>query len=160
MPTTDAVGLHDLRIAYKELRYASELLAPALAVDLAAMAEPAAKFQKRLGEIHDADMALATVGRARGLGLAVQAEMRASLDALRAKRVAKYVAEMAPAEIVAADAAEPTPTATPPSTTPRAAKASLASPRPRASSAPKRAKLTPSAASRSGRSPASSAPRP
>jgi CHAD domain-containing protein len=96
VPTRDAVGLHELRIAYKELRYATELLAPALPSDLAAMAEPAARFQKRLGEIHDADMALATLNRARGLHGAVQAEVRAQLEALREKRVGKYVAEMAP----------------------------------------------------------------
>jgi len=96
VPTEDVVGLHDLRIAYKELRYAAELLAPALPIDLAALAEPAARFQKRLGEIHDADVAIATVSRARALEPATRAELLARLEALRAKRVAKYVAEMAP----------------------------------------------------------------
>jgi CHAD domain-containing protein len=96
VPTSDAVALHELRIAYKELRYATELLAPALPADLAAMAEPAAKFQKRLGEIHDADMALATLSRARGLDASARTEVRAGLEALREKRVGKYVAEMAP----------------------------------------------------------------
>ena len=96
-PTTDGVALHDLRIAYKELRYATELLADALPADLSAMALPASKFQKRLGEIHDADMALVTLKRARGLEPAVHAKVLAELEALRAKRVAKYVAEMAPA---------------------------------------------------------------
>jgi CHAD domain-containing protein len=95
-PTEDAVALHDLRIAYKELRYATELLAEALPADIAAMAEPASKFQKRLGEIHDADMALAALKRARGLDPAARAAVSAELEALRAKRVAKYVADMAP----------------------------------------------------------------
>jgi CHAD domain-containing protein len=99
-PTTDSVALHDLRIAYKELRYATELLADALPADLAAMALPASKFQKRLGEIHDADMALAALKRARGLDPAAMATVLAELEALRAKRVAKYVAEMAPEEAV------------------------------------------------------------
>ncbi len=129
MPTTDAVGLHELRIAYKELRYATELLSTALPADLAAMAEPAAKFQKRLGEIHDADMALSTLARARGLDPATQAQVRSGLEALREKRVAKYVADMAP---LASDPA----LAEPPATETRLA-------------------VTPSAASRSGRSPAS-----
>jgi CHAD domain-containing protein len=106
VPTSDAVGLHELRIAYKELRYATELLAPALPTDLAAMAEPAARFQKRLGEIHDADMALATLNRARGLQGPIQAEVRAQLEALREKRVGKYVAEMAPQ---ASEAGDPDP---------------------------------------------------
>jgi CHAD domain-containing protein len=95
-PTADGVALHDLRIAYKELRYAAELLAEALPADLAAMAEPAAKFQKRLGEIHDADMALLALKRARGLDEAARARVVAEVEALRAKRVAKYVADMVP----------------------------------------------------------------
>jgi CHAD domain-containing protein len=96
-PTGDAVALHNLRIAYKELRYATELLADALPADLAAMALPAAKFQKRLGEIHDADMAIAALRRARGIQPANHAAALRALEGLRAKRVAKYVAEMAPA---------------------------------------------------------------
>jgi CHAD domain-containing protein len=106
-PTDDSVALHDLRIAYKELRYATELLADALPADLAAMALPASKFQKRLGEIHDADMALAALKRARGLDPAAMAQVLTELEALRAKRVAKYVAEMAPA--VAEAEASPAP---------------------------------------------------
>jgi CHAD domain-containing protein len=139
VPTSDAVGLHELRIAYKELRYATELLAPALPADLAAMAEPAAKFQKRLGEIHDADMALATLNRARGLDAALQTDVRTKLEALRAKRVAKYVAEMAP-QPSDPDAAE-----------------TAAAPEPPASETQLRGKpgAKRSASPRSGRSPAS-----
>jgi CHAD domain-containing protein len=96
VPPDDVVGLHDLRIAYKELRYASELLAAALPLDLASLAEPAARFQKRLGEIHDVDVALATVSRARALTPAARAELLKRLAVLRAKKVAKYLAEMAP----------------------------------------------------------------
>ncbi len=96
VPTEDVVGLHDLRIAYKELRYAAELLAPALPIDLSALADPAARFQKRLGEIHDADVAIATVSRARALVPETRAELLARLEALRMKRVTKYLAEMAP----------------------------------------------------------------
>ena len=128
VPTSDAAALHELRIAYKELRYAAELLAPALPVDLAAMAEPAARFQKRLGEIHDADMALATLKRARGLDAVARIEVGAALEALREKRVGKYVAEMAP------QAGEPE-CAGPP--------------------ALEATRATPSASSRSGRSPPS-----
>jgi len=134
VPTTDGVALHDLRIAYKELRYATELLAPALPADLAAMAVPASKFQKRLGEIHDADMALLTLSRARGLDPATQADVRTRLEALRAKRVAKYVAEMAPLADDVAEAAPPAIQAPP---------------------LPSRSAVTRSASSRSGRSRAS-----
>jgi CHAD domain-containing protein len=95
-PTDDSVALHDLRIAYKELRYAAELLGDALPADLAAMSEPASKFQKRLGEIHDADMAIVTVKRARGLDEVTRGRVLASLGGLRTKRVAKYLNEMVP----------------------------------------------------------------
>jgi CHAD domain-containing protein len=96
----DAEALHDLRIAYKELRYTAELLHDAIPADLGALAEPAARFQKRLGEIHDVDVALATANRARSLAPQTRAGLLASLDALRAKRVGKYVAEMSPAAAV------------------------------------------------------------
>jgi CHAD domain-containing protein len=95
-PTENGTALHALRIAYKELRYATELLADALPADIAAMAEPASKFQKRLGEIHDVDMALAALKRARGLDDVTRADLLAQLEGLRARRVAKYVADMAP----------------------------------------------------------------
>jgi CHAD domain-containing protein len=94
----DVVGLHDLRIAYKKLRYAVEIFAEALPVDLAAMAEPAARFQKRLGDLHDIDVAKATLGRARGLDAATRLVVVAALDASRERKMAKYVAEMKPAE--------------------------------------------------------------
>jgi CHAD domain-containing protein len=96
-PVEDGEALHDLRIAYKELRYTAELLSRALPADLAALVEPAARFQKRLGEIHDVDVAFATASRARSLTRETRAGLLASLDALRAKRVVKYLAEMTPA---------------------------------------------------------------
>jgi CHAD domain-containing protein len=128
-PTEDVVGLHTLRIAYKELRYAAELLAESLPADLAAMADPAARFQKRLGEVHDADVAIVTITRARGLDPVVKADVMARLGALRGKKIGKYVAEMSPAQ-------------EPPAADPPAADAPPAPP----------AKVSPSASSRSGRS--------
>jgi hypothetical protein len=155
--TDDGIALHDLRIAYKELRYAAEILGDALPADLAAMREPASKFQKRLGEIHDADMALLAVKRARGLDDVTRGAVLASLDALREKRVAKYMAEMAPA------AEPPSPVVIPRSEATRDPPANRGLPRfarnddngeARDGSAA-HGKLKPSAASRSGRSPAS-----
>jgi hypothetical protein len=105
----DVVALHDLRIAYKKLRYAVEIFADALPADLAAMAEPAARFQKRLGEIHDIDVAKMAVRRARGLDAESRVRVLFALDASRAKKLAKYIAEMSPAVVVPA-AAEPPPT--------------------------------------------------
>ena len=96
VPTTDGVGLHELRIAYKELRYATEIFADVLPADLAALAGPAARFQKRLGEVHDVDMALDVAARSR-LEPALAARIARALTALRRDRVAKYVGEMQPA---------------------------------------------------------------
>jgi CHAD domain-containing protein len=95
-PVEDVTALHDLRIAYKELRYTAELFSEALPRDIAAMGEPAALFQKRLGEIHDVDMALATVARARALPLVTKNAVTRELRQLRAKKVAKYAQAMMP----------------------------------------------------------------
>lgn len=94
-PTTDIVGLHNLRIAYKHLRYAAEILADALPLDLAAMAKPAAQFQKRLGEIHDVDVAFASIERARGLLPVTRGRALRALVGAREASVAKYAGEMA-----------------------------------------------------------------
>ncbi len=97
----DSEALHDLRIAYKELRYTAELFAPALPADLAATAAPAAKFQKRLGEVHDLDVALAVVAHARVLPVFARTAALEALTMQRKKKIEKYQAEMAPAEVPA-----------------------------------------------------------
>lgn len=93
---TDVVGMHDLRIAYKELRYSIELLADALPIDARAQLEPATVFQKRLGELHDVDMATEVIQEAKGLSPAARRQALSSLAALRTKRVAKYLKELDP----------------------------------------------------------------
>ncbi|MBX3231159.1 MAG: CHAD domain-containing protein [Labilithrix sp.] len=93
---TDVTGMHDLRIAYKELRYSIELLSEALPIDMRAQLQPATVFQKRLGELHDVDVATEVVTKARGLSLAAREEALSSLRALRTKRVAKYLRELDP----------------------------------------------------------------
>jgi CHAD domain-containing protein len=98
----DVVGLHDLRIAYKELRYSIELLADALPIDQRAMLEPATVFQKRLGELHDVDVAIEVIRKAKPLPPETRAEVLAALDAMRDRRVRKYVRELDP--LAAADA--------------------------------------------------------
>jgi CHAD domain-containing protein len=103
--TTDGEGLHDLRIAWKELRYACELLADALPPDVTALAEPAAKMQKRLGEIHDADAALAAVARARSMEPLLRVRLQQSLYLRRDRLVDKYI-ELANAHAEQARAAE------------------------------------------------------
>jgi CHAD domain-containing protein len=97
VPTSDAERLHSLRIQYKKLRYAAEMFADALPLDLAAVAEPAARFQKRLGDIHDIDMALLAIARARGLPPDTRAHVAAALVEARAKKARKYLDDMGPA---------------------------------------------------------------
>ena len=92
-PPHDVVALHALRIAYKGLRYATEILAAALSPELVTLGAPAAKFQKRLGEIHDLDVARVVTARARSLTPAARTHALALLLAARNAAVAKYLAE-------------------------------------------------------------------
>ena len=107
VPPEDTLGLHELRISYKELRYAIELLAEALPLDARAMLEPAVVFQKRLGEIHDADVAIEVIQNARKLPEAARTEALASLATVRAKRLTKYLRELDPLGTPAAAPASP-----------------------------------------------------
>lgn len=92
----DVEGLHALRIAYKELRYSIELLSDALPIDARALLEPATVFQKRLGEIHDVDVAIEVIRSARGLAPEAREEALVALAAIREKRVGKYLRELDP----------------------------------------------------------------
>jgi CHAD domain-containing protein len=93
---SDVTGMHDLRIAYKELRYSIELLSDALPIDARALLEPATVFQKRLGELHDVDVAIEVIQKAKGLTAPAREEALGSLGAMREKRVAKYLRELDP----------------------------------------------------------------
>jgi CHAD domain-containing protein len=95
-PTSDTERLHALRIEYKKLRYAAEIFAEALPLDLAVVAEPAARFQKRLGDIHDIDVALSAIARARGLPPELRAHVAAALVEARARKARKYLDDMSP----------------------------------------------------------------
>jgi CHAD domain-containing protein len=102
VPPDDVQRMHELRIAYKKLRYAAEFFAVALPPELAALAEVAARFQKRLGEIHDVDVALVSIGRARGLPEATRVRVLAALREERTRKVKKYLGELAPPQTVQA----------------------------------------------------------
>jgi CHAD domain-containing protein len=98
----DVVGLHNLRIAYKKLRYAIEIFEEALPPDLVAMGATATRFQKRLGDLHDLDVAKVSIHRARGMGPVMQRRVLLALDGARAKKLAKYLAELVPEEALEA----------------------------------------------------------
>ena len=81
-------GLHRLRIAYKRLRYTVETFATVLPDNLTALAQPAARFQGRLGQLHDVDTAIASVRAAKGLSDAVRAALLVELERTRRERAA------------------------------------------------------------------------
>lgn len=91
----DAVALHELRIACKNLRYASELLGPALPPERAATEKPAARFQKHLGEVHDLDVASDIVRRSRALTATDSETLLAWLSARRKRRIETYLDDRA-----------------------------------------------------------------
>jgi CHAD domain-containing protein len=86
----DAVALHELRIAYKRLRYVVETFDEALPSDLRALAQVASRLQNRLGAVHDVDVAVGSVRRARSLADDARAQLLAALARLRGERTASY----------------------------------------------------------------------
>jgi CHAD domain-containing protein len=107
--TDDGDALHRLRIAYKRLRYTVETFAEVLPGDLAALAQPSARFQGRLGELHDVDMAVACVRRARALSTEAREALLAALARERTVRLAAFAREQGVQSIapVAATTAAP-----------------------------------------------------
>ncbi len=95
-PPDDSNALHELRIAYKRLRYTAEIFENVLSLDLAALAEPAARFQKRLGTIHDLDMAHLVIARARNLAARTRTATLHALARKRREQVELYLREMHP----------------------------------------------------------------
>jgi CHAD domain-containing protein len=62
MQAADVEQLHDLRIACKHLRYTLELFAPALGEDAGSAIKAVTRMQEHLGDLHDADVAIAYLG--------------------------------------------------------------------------------------------------
>lgn len=90
--TGDQEALHQLRILYKRLRYAAEGFSDALPPVLAARAQVAEGFQKVLGEIHDLDVARATVEAETELSVAVRPALLEALRLRRGAAVQSYLA--------------------------------------------------------------------
>jgi CHAD domain-containing protein len=82
----DAESLHRLRIAYKRLRYTVETFASVLSSDLTALAQPASRSQSRLGQLHDVDVAIVCVQRARGLADPAREALLIELTRIRRDR--------------------------------------------------------------------------
>jgi CHAD domain-containing protein len=94
VPLDDVEATHRLRIAFKRLRYTVEAFAGALPADLAGLSAPAARMQSRLGNLHDTDVALACVRRARSLSPPGREALVASLERVRAERAAACEQEL------------------------------------------------------------------
>jgi CHAD domain-containing protein len=92
----DAAALHRLRIAYKRLRYTAETFAEAMPGEAPAIASRAARMQSRLGDLHDVDVAIVCVRRARSLPPDARTELLASLARARETRLAAYLRELGP----------------------------------------------------------------
>jgi CHAD domain-containing protein len=91
----DPDALHQLRIAYKRLRYTVETFAEVLPPELGVLAQPAANFQGRLGDIHDVDMVTVCARRARSLSHAARHEVLEGLAQARQRLMRSYAEELA-----------------------------------------------------------------
>lgn len=87
----DVDALHALRIAEKGLRYAIDPFVDVLPESASAEEEHAAKCQKRLGEIHDLDVARLVVERARTLSPATRSAVLQQLAERRSETVQKWL---------------------------------------------------------------------
>lgn len=91
----DSNAMHALRIRYKRLRYTAELFADVLGEEAERIAKKAARLQSRLGDLHDIDVAIATIDQAQKRGSAHLADVMAALRAARPRLVERCVKELA-----------------------------------------------------------------
>lgn len=90
----DTAALHELRIAYKKLRYRTELFLGVLPEEWREILDFSASLQKRLGDIHDVDVAISIVNdakKAKELGSYARKKALGGLERLRRKRVHKVL---------------------------------------------------------------------
>ncbi len=135
----DAAGLHELRILYKRLRYAVDAFAGVLPPEFEALERAAAAFQKRLGTVHDLDVALDVVEGAEGLPPEARAEALDALARERARQGEKYERERARGGAKGPDG-DPGPKAARAAAGPKAARDDAAPKAARAAAAPKAAR--------------------
>jgi CHAD domain-containing protein len=83
---SDPTAMHELRIAYKRVRYSADLFAPLLGPQAKAVAKEAARMQRQLGELHDLDEALRRLRRSRSLAVMTRATVLRALGRARAEK--------------------------------------------------------------------------
>jgi CHAD domain-containing protein len=81
--------MHDLRIREKRLRYTVELFANELGEEGARLIAHATRMQRRLGDLHDVDEAIATIKRAQGVETPTKQAFLTALEATRTACAAK-----------------------------------------------------------------------
>jgi CHAD domain-containing protein len=90
----DVEGLHEFRIGCKRLRYTVETFADVLPPEKIALASLASRLQSRLGNLHDIDVAIVCIGRARALTDVARRALLVELRQARQENAAKYLAEL------------------------------------------------------------------
>ncbi len=93
--TADAPAMHALRIREKRLRYTAEIFAEVLPGEATRLAKDAARMQKKLGELHDLDQAIAVVLQARSLSRPARPAVIQALREARAELAARLQGDVA-----------------------------------------------------------------
>ncbi|WP_438034665.1 CHAD domain-containing protein [Sorangium sp. So ce204] len=91
----DGAAMHALRIRFKRLRYSAETFSPLFGERAERAAKSASRMQRRLGQLHDADEALAQMRRAEELAPDARAAVIEALVAERARLAHKAAEELA-----------------------------------------------------------------
>ncbi|WP_437968330.1 CHAD domain-containing protein [Sorangium sp. So ce260] len=92
---SDGAAMHALRIRFKRLRYSAETFSPLFGERAERTAKSASRLQRRLGQLHDVDEALAQMTKAEELCSEERAAIVAALDAERARLARKATEELA-----------------------------------------------------------------
>ncbi|AGP33541.1 CHAD domain-containing protein [Sorangium cellulosum] len=91
----DGAAMHALRIRFKRLRYSAETFSPLFGERAERTAKSASRLQRRLGQLHDVDEALAQMTRAEELSPDDRAAVVDALGAERARLAGKATEELA-----------------------------------------------------------------
>lgn len=86
----DVEGLHAVRIAYKRVRYLAMGLAPLLDPETELVRKRAERVQKRLGDVHDLDVARVVILRSRSLSPLEKATLLGAVSRARAAALVRF----------------------------------------------------------------------
>jgi CHAD domain-containing protein len=91
---TDVRQMHELRLHYKRLRYTAEFFAKVIGERASTLEKRAEKMQRRLGDLHDADEALAHIESASKLDAVTREAVVAALRERRGRLVERAAREL------------------------------------------------------------------